>query len=66
MARNEYDGQPFFCTTCGGQYTTAGCCLRDHEFVACRLETTDAAMERRAQWLLAQQFDPTLQGTKFK
>lgn len=78
----RYDGRPYLCTACGMYYTRQHCerfnvesgpayqAYIDQIKITpgkdCKLETKDAAMERRAHWLLARQFDPALTGTKFK
>lgn len=64
--RNEYDGEPFFCVKCnlplaspdGGQ-KSGSCLMHNDQFETCVLETREAAMERRAHWLLKEEFGET-------
>lgn len=58
-SRNEYDGEPFFCVKCHRRLAAergqkSGSCLM-HK--TCEFETREAAMERRAHWLLKAEFD---------
>lgn len=43
MTRDPYDGQPFYCLVCGGDYTELDACTESE----CRLESVESALLRQ-------------------
>lgn len=66
--RNAYDGEPWFCAKChlpladGGGVKSGSCLMPNDQFETCEFETREAAMERRAHWLLKAEFDKPYSG----
>jgi hypothetical protein len=44
MTRNQFDGLPYYCSTCGDPYPDAPC---DESPALCKLETAGAAEARQ-------------------